>query len=56
MHKIAGFTKRQVSRTLNLLEWIGGKSWYAWQATKHGVAHMAHGMKALFKDGKWAVK
>lgn len=56
MFKVAGFTKRQFNRGMVALQWFGAKSWVAWQATKHGVAHMVHGLKTLFKDGKWAVK
>jgi hypothetical protein len=56
MFKIAGFTKRQYHRVLSLISWFGGKSWIAWVALKHGVAHMIHGLKTLFKDGKWVVK
>ena len=56
MFKTAGFTKRQFQRVLSSLEWFGVKSWYAWQATKHGVSHMCHGLKTLFRDGKWVVK
>lgn len=56
MFKVAGFTKRQFGRMLTFLEWFGGKSWVVWVAVKHGVAHMCHGLKCLFKDGKWAVK
>jgi len=56
MFKTAGFTKRQYRRVLSCIDWFGGKTWIAWQAVKHGVAHMMHGLKALFKDGKWVVK
>lgn len=56
MFKIAGFTKRQYARVMSSLEWLGIKSWHAYQATKHGVKHMCHGLKTLFKDGKWVVK
>ena len=56
MFKTAGFTKRQAGRALAFAQWFGAKAWYAWDALKHGLAHMAHGMKALFKDGKWVVK
>ena len=56
MFKTAGFIKRQASRTFNILAWVFGKSWVIWQATKHGVSHMVHGIKTLFKDGKWVVK
>lgn len=56
MFKVAGFTKRQFGRMLTFLDWFGNKSWVVWVAVKHGVAHMCHGLKALAKDGKWAVK
>ena len=56
MFKIAGFTKRQFNRLITILDFFCGKSWIAWQATKHGVAHMVHGLKTLGKDGKWVVK
>jgi len=56
MFKIAGFTKRQTNRLITALLWLEGKLWIGWVATKHGVLHMAHGLKALFKDGKWVVK
>ena len=56
MFKVAGFTKRQFFRVINLMDWLLGKTWNAWQATKHGVSHMIHGLKTLGKDGKWVVQ
>ena len=56
MFKVAGFTKRQVSRTLSLMNWLGQKSYYTYDAIKHGLIHMGHGLKNLAKDGKWVVK
>ena len=49
MFKTAGFVKRQFGRMISFLSWFGDKSWYAWEATKHGVGHMIHGLKTLFK-------
>ena len=56
MFKTAGFIKRQFGRVLSILDWLGGLSYRGWVATKHGLAHMAHGLKSLFRDGKWVVK
>lgn len=56
MFKVAGFTKRQAYRAFNLVDWLLGQTWSIWQAIKHGVKHMIHGLKALANDGKWVVK
>ena len=50
------FLKRNWGRFWTVLDFIEHYSWVAWVALKHGVIHTAHGFKALFKDGKWAVK
>lgn len=56
MYKTAHFMKRNFGRLITFLQYVEAKSWVGWVALKHGLKHMAHGLKTLFKDGTWAVK
>ena len=50
------FIKRQFGRLVTVLDFANHLFWKSWVALKHGIIHTAHGFKALFRDGKWAVK
>ena len=54
--KTSHFLKRNFGRLVTVLDYLGHKSYVIGVAIKHGVIHTIHGFKALFKDGKWAVK
>jgi len=48
MFKTSAFIKRQLARSIILV--------HVYDSVKHGILHVGHGLKAIFKDGKWAVK
>jgi hypothetical protein len=50
------FLKRNFGRLVTILDYLGHKTYVLGVAIKHGAIHTWHGFKALFKDGKWAVK
>jgi hypothetical protein len=54
--KTAGFCKRN---WLRFLDYAGRTEYLLWKVgkgVKHGVQHMAHGLKNIFRDGRWLVK
>jgi hypothetical protein len=48
MFKTSAFIKRQLARSIIFV--------HVYDSVKHGLLHVGHGLKAIFKDGKWAVK
>jgi hypothetical protein len=51
--KTANFCKRN---WLRFLDYAGRTEYVLWKVgkgIKHGVMHMVHGLKHIFKDGRW---
>lgn len=53
MYKTAAFIKRNWLVFLGICGRVEYQTLKLWKAISHGVAHMAHGMKEIGKDGFW---